>query len=75
MLCPEYLRLRQLYEAALRRFTHIELSSHGRDLSDTSARLAAEIKQKALDETNAALERMRLHVQRCQTCKVKPTEE
>jgi len=74
MLCPEYNRLRQLYEAALRRWTHIELSSHGRELSDASARLAAEIKQNALDETNAAMERMRLHVRSCQICKRKPSE-
>lgn len=45
MLCSEYLRLRQHYEAALRRWAQVELSSNKRELFDTPARLAAEVKK------------------------------
>ena len=68
MSCPEYLRLRQHYDAALRRWAQIELSSHRPGLIDASARLAEEVRQKALDERNEANERMRLHEQNCPTC-------
>jgi hypothetical protein len=67
MLCPVYLRLRQHYEAALRRWAQADSASNKRN-SDASARLALEIEHKALNERNAAKERMSLHQQSCPTC-------
>jgi hypothetical protein len=66
--CSEYLRLRQHYEAALRRWAQVELPSKKREVFDAPARLAAEVKQKALNERDAANERMRLHEQNCSIC-------
>ena len=61
MECYQHIRLRQHYEAALRRWEQIE--------RNTSAnRLAAEVKSKALEERNAAKERMILHKQSCLIC-------
>jgi hypothetical protein len=68
MLCPENVRLRQLYEAALRRWEQSELSSKKGDLSDASRRLALDVEKKALEERNAANERMVLHEQSCTIC-------
>jgi hypothetical protein len=64
---PEYLRLRQHYDEALRRWAQIELSSYRPGLIDASARLAELVRQKALDEKNAAIQRMRFHEQNCPT--------
>jgi hypothetical protein len=69
MLCPENVRLRQLYEAALRRWAQLKSSSKNSDLSAASMRLVQEIEQKALNERNAANERMVLHEQTCPICK------
>ena len=67
--CPEYLRLSGHYEAALRRWEQIELASNREGVLDTSAnRLAAEVKYKALNERNAAYERMTLHKKNCSIC-------
>lgn len=78
VLCPENVRLRQLYEAALRRWSQAELPSKKSDLSDVSRRLALEVEKKALEERNAANERMVLHEQSCPICnrkhKRKPPE-
>jgi hypothetical protein len=71
MPCPEYARLRQLYEAALRHWGQILLSSEGTELVGAPGRLAAELKQKALYERDAANGRMRLHKQDCPVCKGK----
>jgi hypothetical protein len=68
MLCPENVRLHQLYEAALRCWAQAELSSKKSDLFDASRRLALVVEKKALEERNAASERMILHEQSCQTC-------
>jgi hypothetical protein len=75
MSCPEYLRLRQHYDAALQRWAQIELSSYRPGLIDASARLAELVRQKALDERNAATQRLRFHEQNCPTCnpRRKPT--
>lgn len=64
MSCPEYLRLRQHYELALRRWAHVEWSSRG----DTPARLALAIRETAMNERNAARNRMCLHEQNCPVC-------
>jgi hypothetical protein len=68
MSCPEYLRLRQHYDVALQRWAETELSSDRPEVIVASARLAEVIRQKALNERNAAIERMRLHEQNCPTC-------
>jgi hypothetical protein len=44
MSCPEYLRLCQHYDAALRRWAQIDLSSHRPEVFDASARLAEVIR-------------------------------
>jgi hypothetical protein len=68
MSCSEYLRIRQHYDAALRRWAQIELSSHKFEVFDASARLADKVRQKALDERNEARQRMRLHEENCPAC-------
>lgn len=66
MDCPQYIRLRLHYEASLRRWAQIFL------LPDAPigapARLAAEIKQKALVERDAASDRMCRHKETCSVC-------
>jgi hypothetical protein len=60
MSCPEYNRLRQHYQEALRHWGHV-LFSLDAHLVGTAARKAAEIKQKAFEERNAAKERWTSH--------------
>jgi dihydroorotase-like cyclic amidohydrolase len=67
--CYQYMRLRQHYEAALRRWEQIELVSNKNGFLDTSAnRLALEVWYKAQEERNAAKKRMTLHKQSCSIC-------
>jgi hypothetical protein len=54
MACPEYNRLRQLYEAALRRWAHVRFSSDAR-------LVGTEDRQKVFDERSAAKERLSTH--------------
>jgi hypothetical protein len=62
MLCPEYPRLLQRYEVALRRWAQLECN-------ESNVRVSAGIeKKKALDERDAAKERLNLHVRTCPTC-------
>jgi hypothetical protein len=70
MRCPEHNRLRQHYEAALRHWGHVLLSldSH---LVGKAARQAAEVKQKAFDDRNAAKERLDDHPLTCSICNPK----
>jgi len=70
MACHEYIRLRQHYEAFLRHWGQVLLSA-GDEPIGTPARLAAEVKQKALEERNAANARMCLHKQTCPVCNPK----
>jgi hypothetical protein len=70
MECHEYIRLRQHYEAARRNWGHVLLSP-GVEPIGATARLAAEIKQKAFEERNAANNRMRLHKHSCPVCNPK----
>jgi hypothetical protein len=67
MSCPEYNRLRQHYQEALRHWGHV-LFSLDAHLVGTAARKAAEIKQKAFEERNAAKERWTSHTLTCQSC-------
>jgi hypothetical protein len=71
MPCPEYNRLRQHYETALRRWAQIEPSSNKSELFGARMHLAQEIEHTALNERNAAYERMVFHEQSCPTCKHK----
>jgi hypothetical protein len=67
--CYQYMRLRQHYEAALRRWEQIELVSNKNAFLHTSAnRLAVEVWYKAQEERNAARERMTLHKESCPIC-------
>ena len=68
MACAEYLRLNQHYGAALRRWAQIESSSNKSELFDARKRQALEIEQTALNERNAAYERMVFHEQSCPAC-------
>jgi hypothetical protein len=67
MECHEYIRPRHLYEAALRHWGHVFLSPVTVPTGATT-RLAAEVKQKALEERNAADDRMCFHKQTCPVC-------
>jgi len=68
MTCPEYQRLLQLYEGALRRWEQVLWSSRA-NVPGIRERLASEMKQKAYAEKNDAHERMRAHKQSCSVCK------
>jgi hypothetical protein len=61
-----HLRLRQLYEASLRYWGQIELSSSG-----TPGRLASEIRERAYVERNQAHERLLAHGRTCSICNPK----
>jgi hypothetical protein len=68
VLCSEHSRLLQHYEAALRRWAQVEWSSNKNE-PNALLRVTAEIiKKKALDERNAARERLNLHERSCPTC-------
>jgi hypothetical protein len=64
MLCPEHSRLLQHYEVALRRWAEVEWNEHNA-LLRVSEGLK---KKKALDERDAARERLNLHERTCPTC-------
>jgi hypothetical protein len=70
MACHEYIRLRQHYEASLRHWGQILLSPVAETIGP-AARVAAEVKQKALIERDAANDRMTLHKQTCSACNPK----
>jgi hypothetical protein len=64
MLCSEYSRLLQLYEATLQRRVQVEWNEPNAFL-----RVSEGIKKKkALDERDAAKERLNLHERTCPTC-------
>jgi hypothetical protein len=67
MLCPEYKRLLQHYEAALRRWGQVLLATDS-NLVGAAARQAAAIRQTAFEERNTAKERMDAHIQVCAVC-------
>jgi hypothetical protein len=70
MRCPEHLRLRQHYDAALRHWGRVILSSEA-NLVGILGRQAAEIKRTAFDERNAAKERLDDHSLACPICNPK----
>jgi hypothetical protein len=65
--CLEYNRLRQHYEAALLHWGQLLLSLDAHPVA-RAARQTAGIKQKALEERNAATERLSAHVLSCPAC-------
>jgi hypothetical protein len=65
MPCPEYLRLEQRYEVALRNWVQSLASSQPNYL-------AAQARQKALDEKNAAKNHVWVHEESCSICRRKP---
>jgi hypothetical protein len=66
MACPEYIRLRQHYDAALRHWGQIFLLPEA--APGEPARLAAAVKLKALEERDAANDRMCFHKKTCTVC-------
>jgi hypothetical protein len=57
MACPEYIRLQQLYEVAIRRWAQVQAS------------LSEEVRQRVLAERNAAKNRLVFHQQNCNKCR------
>ncbi len=70
MHCPEYNRLRQRYEAALRHWGHVVLAPDDGSLG-ALARQAAEIRQKAFNERDAGKKRLSDHMFNCAACNPK----
>ena len=62
MTCLEKVRLKQLYEASLRRWGQIH------EDSGANTWLVQEVKRRALIERDAAKERLELHEQHCEVC-------
>jgi uncharacterized protein (DUF934 family) len=68
MSCPEYLRLRTDYEAALRQWGDVLLAQHAGLLVGDVER-ALEIRKDAADERDAANKRMEDHKWSCPVCR------
>jgi hypothetical protein len=66
MVCPEQIRLQQLYDASVRRWAQIQASSQ---LFGQPTDLTLEIKKRALAERVAAKARLIMHRQNCNTCR------
>jgi hypothetical protein len=64
MYCPEYIRLRQLYEVAIRQWGHVMLSPD----SDSLIPEGVEIKEKAYRARDEAKKRLNDHALLCLTC-------
>jgi hypothetical protein len=67
MECFEHIQLRHHYEAALQYWEHVIVLLEA-ESNSTAGRLAAQIKQKALEERNEAGNRMFLHKRTCSVC-------
>jgi hypothetical protein len=65
MACLEKVRLKQLYEASLRRWGQIH---HGPPQSSDNTWLFQEVKRRALIERDAAKDRLELHQRLCEVC-------
>jgi len=66
--CPEYVRLRQRYESALRHWGEVLLPQDS-ELVGAWARQRAQLTQDVLEERDAANERMRVHERSCPACR------
>jgi hypothetical protein len=67
--CPDYLRLRQLYEGALRHWAQLQHSLLPTELVGDTARYAAQLKDNASKERDAAKQRLFEHWWSCSICK------
>lgn len=70
MHCPEYNRLRQSYEAAIRHWGQVILFCEAEALG-ALARQTSEDKQKAYSERDAAKKRLSDHMFTCAACNPK----
>jgi hypothetical protein len=61
MTCLEKVRLKQLFEATLRRWGQIHEAG-------VNTWLVQEVKRRALSERDAAKDRLELHEQHCEVC-------
>jgi hypothetical protein len=68
MTCPEYQRLLQVYEAALRRWEQAMWSSKAA-AAGKPERLASEMKERAYFDRNEAHGQLRAHKESCLVCK------
>jgi hypothetical protein len=66
MVCPEQIRLQQLYEASVRRWASSQLFGQATDMT-------LEVRKRALAERVAAKARLIMHKQNCQTCRSSST--
>jgi hypothetical protein len=66
MVCPEKLRLQQLYDASVRRWAQIQASSQ---LFGQPTHMTLEVRKRALAERVAAKARLIMHQQNCKTCR------
>jgi hypothetical protein len=67
MMCPEKLRLQQLYEASVRRWA---LRATTQWFGEATY-LTEEVRRRALAERNAAKTRLTMHKQHCKICRRK----
>jgi hypothetical protein len=70
MPCSEYIRLRQLYEVALRQWGIVMLPPDNERVG-ALARRTVEIKQKAFDEKDTAQKQLGRHKLTCLVCNPK----
>jgi hypothetical protein len=66
MTCTEKIRLQQLYEVSFRRWAQIAASSQ---LFGQSTYLTNDVRQRVLDDRNAAKDRLLMHQQNCKACR------
>jgi hypothetical protein len=67
--CPDYLRLRQLYESALRYWAQLQQSLITTELVGETAGYAAQLKNDASTGRDAAKQRLFEHWWTCSICK------
>jgi hypothetical protein len=70
MVCPEQIRLQQLYEASVRRWAQIQASFQ---LFGQVTDMTLEMRGRALAERVAAKARLITHRQNCNTCRTSGT--
>jgi hypothetical protein len=71
MFCPKYTQLSRHYEAALALLNRVGASIDKTDLSDATRRVGLEVEKKAVQERNAAYDRMLNHKKTCSVCNAK----
>jgi hypothetical protein len=71
MVCPEQIRLQELYEASVRRWAQIQASYQ---LFGQPTSMTLEIRKRALAERVAAKARLITHRQNCKMCRSSSTK-